>query len=226
MASFPACALFLVASTFSAPISPGSSGGGLFDEEGRLIGLPTFYLTEGQQLNFAVPVEWISELPQRHTETSKTSQTFIDWFNKAVELEEKQDWSGLFDHVLRWTKAEPDAALAWALLDLSYQMSGQTAKAIEASQRALHINSDDLLASVTWKVLGDAYRGSGQATKAIEAYQQALRINPKLDMAWFALAGTYETSGHPTKAIEAYRQGLQINPDDSPACGTCWASPA
>ena len=50
----------------SAPISPGSSGGGLFDEEGRLIGLPTFYLAEGQQLNFAVPVEWISELPDRH----------------------------------------------------------------------------------------------------------------------------------------------------------------
>ena len=32
----------------TAPISPGSSGGGLFDEEGRLIGLPTFFLTEGQ----------------------------------------------------------------------------------------------------------------------------------------------------------------------------------
>ncbi|WP_323759667.1 serine protease, partial [Immundisolibacter sp.] len=42
----------------SAPISPGSSGGGLFDEEGRLLGLPTFYLGGGQQLNFAVPVEW------------------------------------------------------------------------------------------------------------------------------------------------------------------------
>jgi len=43
----------------SAPISPGSSGGGLFDSVGRLIGLPTFYLSNGQQLNFALPIEWV-----------------------------------------------------------------------------------------------------------------------------------------------------------------------
>jgi len=46
----------------SAPISPGSSGGGLFDEQGRLIGMPTFYLADSQQLNFAVPVEWIKDV--------------------------------------------------------------------------------------------------------------------------------------------------------------------
>jgi len=46
----------------TTPISKGSSGSGLFDEEGRLVGLPTFYLKEGQQLNFAVPVEWIGQL--------------------------------------------------------------------------------------------------------------------------------------------------------------------
>jgi S1-C subfamily serine protease len=57
----------------TASISPGSSGGGLFDEEGRLIGLTTFYLTEGQQLNFAVPVEWIDELPDRSKEIAKSS---------------------------------------------------------------------------------------------------------------------------------------------------------
>lgn len=46
----------------TAPISPGSSGGGLFDENGNLIGLPTFFVKDGQQLNFAVPVEWIGDL--------------------------------------------------------------------------------------------------------------------------------------------------------------------
>jgi hypothetical protein len=46
----------------TAAISPGSSGGGLFDEDARLIGLPTFYVNGGQQLNFAVPVEWVVEL--------------------------------------------------------------------------------------------------------------------------------------------------------------------
>lgn len=55
----------------SAAISPGSSGGGLFNSKARLIGVTTGKLvgegTEG--LGFAFPVEWIVELsPQlRHT---------------------------------------------------------------------------------------------------------------------------------------------------------------
>jgi len=46
----------------TAAISPGSSGGGLFDGEGRLVGLTTLYVEGGQSLNFAIPVEWIGEL--------------------------------------------------------------------------------------------------------------------------------------------------------------------
>jgi S1-C subfamily serine protease len=41
----------------SAPISPGSSGGGLFDKSGNLIGVTSFRLREGQNLNFAISVE-------------------------------------------------------------------------------------------------------------------------------------------------------------------------
>ncbi len=50
----------------SAPISPGSSGGGLFDDQGRLIGVTTRgYLEGAQNLNFAVPAQWIAEVPAR-----------------------------------------------------------------------------------------------------------------------------------------------------------------
>jgi serine protease Do len=52
----------------SAAISGGSSGGGLFDDRGVLIGLTTIGSVTGdaQNLNFAVPVDWVKELPQRH----------------------------------------------------------------------------------------------------------------------------------------------------------------
>lgn len=46
----------------TAPISPGSSGGGLFDEEGRLVGLTTAQAVEGQNLNFAIPTAWLLRL--------------------------------------------------------------------------------------------------------------------------------------------------------------------
>ncbi len=41
----------------SAPISPGSSGGGLFDDRGNLIGITTLFLQEAQNLNFAIVAE-------------------------------------------------------------------------------------------------------------------------------------------------------------------------
>lgn len=56
----------------SAPISPGSSGGGLFDDRGRLVGITTLIVVGrtriAQNLNFAVPAEWIREVPQRAKE--------------------------------------------------------------------------------------------------------------------------------------------------------------
>ncbi|HEY2629777.1 MAG TPA: trypsin-like peptidase domain-containing protein [Usitatibacter sp.] len=49
----------------TAPISPGSSGGGLFDATGRLLGIVTFQHKTGQNLNFALPASWIFEMQDR-----------------------------------------------------------------------------------------------------------------------------------------------------------------
>ena len=47
-----------------AAISPGSSGGGLFNEDGKLVGITTFkHSGEGSEgLSFAMPAEWVAEL--------------------------------------------------------------------------------------------------------------------------------------------------------------------
>jgi hypothetical protein len=46
----------------SAPISPGSSGGPLLNEQGEVIGLSTLVVTEGQNLNFGMPVSYLRPL--------------------------------------------------------------------------------------------------------------------------------------------------------------------
>ena len=52
----------------SAAISGGSSGGGLFNEAGALLGLTTIASITGdaQNLNFAIPADLIKDLPRRH----------------------------------------------------------------------------------------------------------------------------------------------------------------
>ena len=46
----------------SAPVSPGSSGGGLFNLNSELIGITSFLHMGGQNLNFAYPAEYILPL--------------------------------------------------------------------------------------------------------------------------------------------------------------------
>ena len=43
----------------NAAISPGSSGGGLFNEDGRLVGITTWLMRESQNLNFALSADLI-----------------------------------------------------------------------------------------------------------------------------------------------------------------------
>ncbi|WP_124383082.1 S1C family serine protease [Ralstonia sp. SET104] len=51
----------------SAAISQGSSGGGLFDSNARLVGITSRMVLAvyGQNLNFAAPAEWIDDVPAR-----------------------------------------------------------------------------------------------------------------------------------------------------------------
>jgi hypothetical protein len=58
----------------TAPISHGSSGGGLFDSSGQLVGITTLTDTTGQALNFAIPAEWIAELPKRTTYSAEAAE--------------------------------------------------------------------------------------------------------------------------------------------------------
>ncbi len=46
----------------TAPISPGNSGGPLFNMSGEVVGINTFQSTVGQNLNFALPINWLKQI--------------------------------------------------------------------------------------------------------------------------------------------------------------------
>ncbi len=55
----------------NASLSPGSSGGGLFDAKGRLVGITTFVAKDAQNLNFAVAAEYLASAGISPEELSK-----------------------------------------------------------------------------------------------------------------------------------------------------------
>jgi S1-C subfamily serine protease len=114
----------------TAAISPGSSGGGLFNAQGELVGIVTFYLKEGQSLNFALPVEWLEK--------------------KAG------DYKGWLAHTRQLTRAEPNNPLAWFQLGLANRELLRYRDAIAAYKKALSLKPDYPEA---WKELGNALTG-------------------------------------------------------------------
>ncbi len=158
----------------TAAISPGSSGGGLFDKEGRLVGLTTFYLEGGQSLNFAMPVEWIGEVkPGRKLVTEGPSHT--EWWKRAIALETAKDWQGLLEWSRKWTTSEPEEVTAWYALGLAYDNLNRYDDAIEAFRQALSIQPEHINA---WNGLGLAYFLSGNKTAALDAVRELRHLDP------------------------------------------------
>jgi tetratricopeptide (TPR) repeat protein len=98
----------------SAAISPGSSGGGLFDAEGRLAGITTFYLKGGQSLNFALPAEWVLNLDNRPVPAESKRQgsdatlQAIVWFEIGCKEAKANDYDHAIDAYRRAIHLKPD----------------------------------------------------------------------------------------------------------------------
>ncbi|MDP1537850.1 MAG: tetratricopeptide repeat-containing serine protease family protein, partial [Burkholderiales bacterium] len=193
----------------TAAISPGSSGGGLFDSAGRLVGLTTLYIDDGQSLNFAMPVEWLADL-KPGTKTVSKQRSQIDWLTRAAALEEKKDWAGLLAWGKQWTQADPGNALAWFSIGHAHRGLNQLAPAIAAYRQVLRINPE--LADA-WYSLGVTYADLKRYDDAIAAYRQALRIIPEHANAWNNLGNTYRDLKRFDDSIAAYREGLRIDPE-------------
>jgi cytochrome c-type biogenesis protein CcmH/NrfG len=188
----------------------------LFDAEGRLVGITTFFLQGGQSLNFAVPVEWLADIRQGRQNLVVTTRSGPDWMARAVVLQEKNDWRKLLDWCQQWTRADPRNADAWRLLGHAYGMLGRYSDAIDPLRQAVRIQPNDAEA---WTLLGMNYESLERFTDAIAAHREAVRIRPDDADSWHFLGEAYENwtliydAKQHGNAIDAYQRALSIKPD-------------
>jgi serine protease Do len=126
----------------TAPISPGSSGGGLFDASGAMVGIVTFQHRFGQNLNFALPADWIRQMRARRApdgalRTSVSGMTSEDPSTALILGPWTcRDW--VSGRTSRYT-FESDGTVSIAMSDgrvgtLTYRLSGKTLQFSGAAQ--------------------------------------------------------------------------------------------
>ena len=104
----------------SAQFDPGASGGGLFNEDGELIGILTFKSSSGGIFHFAIPIGWMKELSTLPASDIPDQGPFWEhpspssgYFLAACDLSAKKKWQELSRLCLEWLREDPLNPQAW-----------------------------------------------------------------------------------------------------------------
>jgi len=203
----------------TAPISSGSSGSPVVNVRGEVIGVATFQIVEGQNLNFAIPGERVTRL------APGKGQTLAEWAAGRVkkELAAAESlyskgltlvWAGEYEKALPYfeeaVKQDTSYADAYFLIGYCNDELGRHNEAVEAFKQAIRLKPDYALAHYN---LGVAYGKLGLLNEALEAFKQAIRLKPDLAEAHLNLGVAYGKLGLWNEALEAYKQAIRIKPD-------------
>ena len=186
-----------------AAVTFGSSGGGLFDENGRLVGITRLGSISGN-FNFAIPAEWVAEMleersvafssPDAQTE-SQTLSGSLEWdilYEEVIKLREQGDYrrgisvahSALEVAETSFGKDDTNTGISIILLGLLYKAQGDYAAAEPFYKRALAIAEKTFGAqhpgtATFFNNLAALYYSQGDYAVAKPLYQRALAIKEK-----------------------------------------------
>ena len=186
-----------------AAITFGSSGGGLFDENGHLVGITTLSSKDGN-FNFAMPAEWVAEMLEEKIAAVSPP--------RAQAQTEAQTSSGS----LEWDILYEEADQLWEQGDYRRGIS-VARKALEVAETSF--GKDDINTNASVNLLGLLYDAQGDYAAAEPLYKRALAINektlgaqhPRTATSLNNLANLYYLQGDYAAVEPLYKRALAIN---------------
>ena len=161
----------------SAPISPGSSGSPVMNMLGQVIGVATFQMIDGQNLNFAMPSELLVRL-------DKIAKSTIDVKPISDEAEKqyfegtKRAWVNDYNAALPFfqkaVSLKPDYYLAYSWIGICKLMQGDYDKAIEIFKIAINIDAANAMA---YKGLCCTYYSASRYPEAVTSCTMAVTLD-------------------------------------------------
>ena len=132
----------------TAPISPGSSGGPVLNSKGEVIGISFMTLVGGQNLNFAIPSRYLTELltestpakPLAEGNRSISAETYFTWGNTKYDLGDYKGAIADYDSAIR---IKPDDANAYNNRGNAKDELGQYFAAIADYDTAIRLKMPD-----------------------------------------------------------------------------------
>ena len=203
----------------TAPISPGSSGGPVLNSKGEVIGVSFMTLVGGQNLNFAIPSRYLTELltqskpakPLAQDNRSISAKTYFMWGNTKYDL---GDYKGAITDYTQAIRLNPDDADAYNNRGLAKSDLGQHFAAIADYDIAIRLNPDSAGA---YDNRGLAKSDLGQHFAAIADYDIAIRLNPDSAGAYNNRGIVKGDLGQYFAAIADFDIAIRLNPDDANA---------
>jgi tetratricopeptide (TPR) repeat protein len=202
----------------TAPISPGSSGSPVVNMNGEVVGVVSFFLMQGQNLNFAIPGERIAKLTPvdgktlAEQEETKEEELVIlaeKLYSLGQRYLEGGDYERALPYFLQAIKTNPKYAEAYFQIGYCLAKLGRYPEAIEPYREAIRIKPDDV------DILNNlcvAYGIVGRYPIAIEFCKKAIQIKADLPEAYNNLGWAYHRLGRYQEGIESCKKAIRLQP--------------
>ena len=215
----------------NATIHPGSSGGGLFAEDGRLLGITTFVILSYEGLGFFLPSSWIPELLRRPWQQGgrialcRSKESVLQDFLEGM-IEDPSNRPAWEAYSRAWVASCPKVSDAW--YSLGYTLSQRASEEAPSSTNALSIREAARQAYLkalalnpglarAWNNLGVIQDDLGESEAAVVSFRTAVQLLDSFGLAWLNLGGACLNTRSYGEAAKALRQGLALIPDDAEA---------